>query len=56
MEEVLETRLWWLLAGLVWSGVATRSGQVSETGLMGLVSKKEVCAARGLGDLSLIHI
>ena len=50
MEEVLETRLWWLLAGLVWSGVGTRSGQVSATGWIGLVSKKDVCVGRGLGD------
>ena len=50
MEEVLEMRLCWLLAGLVRSGVATRSGQVSATGWMGLVSRKEVGSARGLGD------
>ena len=50
MEEVLEMRLCWLLAGLVCSGVATRSGQVSATGWMGLVSRKEVGTARGLGD------
>ena len=50
MEEVLEMRLWFALVGLVWSGVATRSGQVSAAGWTGLVSKKEDWAARGLGD------
>ena len=50
MEEVLETRLWFALVCLAWSGVATRSGQVSAGGWTGLVSKKEVWAARGLGD------
>ena len=50
MEEVLEMRLWFALACSAWSGVATRSGQVSAAGWTGLVSKKEAWFARGLGD------